>query len=69
MQILLQPLVRSETGGLPAVQASVALLPTYMRRTLAVVLGLLGVMGWVAAVAERGATESLGFRMPVRSAA
>lgn len=69
MQILLQPLVRSETGGLPAVQASVALLPTYMRRTLAVVLGLLGVMGWVAAVAERGATESLGFRMPLRSAA
>ena len=46
-RLYLQPLLRSEDGALPHVDAAVAPLPTLVRRVLAIVLALIATMAWV----------------------
>jgi hypothetical protein len=68
--LFLEPVLRTETGGLPRLVAQVAPLPTYVRRALAGVLVLLVVLAWVGVFVSRSAIRgSLGFDEGMRSAA
>jgi hypothetical protein len=52
-KLSLEPVLRSQTGGLPRIQASVATTATVVRRTMAVVLLLLALVPWIGRDALR----------------
>lgn len=54
-RLFLQPVVRSEDGALPHISATVASVPTSVRRGLAIVLALIAIVSWVG---RDGARES-----------
>jgi hypothetical protein len=70
-QLFLQPMIRTEDGALPRVEATVAPLPTFVRRTLALALGALGLTAWLATLVGRqpGMQSLGGRRVPLRTAA
>jgi hypothetical protein len=69
-QLFLEPLIRTETGALPPVAATVAPIPTYAHRAMAGVLVLIAAMAWVGAFAgRRGSGEPASVDGALRSAA
>jgi hypothetical protein len=69
-QVFLQPVLRTESGALPRLDATVAPLPTYARRTLAGVLVVFGAISWIGTILRRSpARESSGTNEALRSAA
>jgi hypothetical protein len=69
-QLFLEPLLRSETGALPHLEASVARTATLVRRTIALMLLLMAVLAWMDSDAVRfSRTESSDPRLMLRNAA
>jgi hypothetical protein len=69
-QLFLEPLLRSENGALPHLEARVARTATLVRRALALMLLLLGVLAWIGRdVFRRARAESVRPRLTLRNAA
>jgi hypothetical protein len=68
--VSLEPLLRSDSGALPHLEATVAPVPTLARRGLAVVLGMLGILACLSpSTSARTRRESLGADDALRPAA
>ena len=69
-QLFLEPLLRSEDGAMPHLEASVAPTATFVRRALALLLLLIGVLAWIGRdVFRRARAESVRPRLTLRNAA
>jgi hypothetical protein len=69
-RLFLEPVLRSENGALPHVEATVARAPTLVRRTIALMLLLMAVLVWIDGdVIRLARTESSDPRLALRNAA